>query len=103
MAIARRLRQGLVVTHGVAGASAFLADSSRLDAPALAVNPVDTTGASDTFVGVLAAALDLDASLEAGLRRASAAAGPACRACGAQTGGPNAAAIDTAVADLLPR
>src|SRR5207248_2776601 len=73
--IARRLRQGLVVTRGAAGASAFLADGSRLDLPALVIDPVDTTGAGDTFVGVLAAGLDLGASVPAALRRASAAAG----------------------------
>jgi ribokinase len=98
--IARRLRQGLVVTRGAAGASAFLSDGSRLDLPALAIDPVDTTGAGDTFVGVLAAALDLGASLEAALRRASAAAGLACLARGAQTAMPRSAAIDAAMADL---
>lgn len=103
MAIARRLRQGFVVTRGAAGVSALLVDGSRLDVPALAVDPIDTTGAGDTFVGVLAAALDLGASLEAGLLRASAAAGLACCACGAQTAMPNAAAIDRAVADLPSR
>jgi ribokinase len=97
---ARRLRQGLVVTRGAAGASAFLADGSRLDLPALAINPVDTTGAGDTFVGVLAAALDLGGRLEAGLRRASAAAGLACLARGAQTAMPRSAAIEAAMADL---
>jgi ribokinase len=100
--IARRLRQGLVVTRGAAGASAFLADGSRLDLPALAIEPVDTTGAGDTFVGVLAAALDLGASLETALRRASAAAGLACLARGAQTAMPGSAAIDAAVAGLPP-
>jgi ribokinase len=102
MGIARRLRQGLVVTRGAGGASAFLADGSRLDLPALAIEPVDTTGAGDTFVGVLAAALDLGASLEAALRRATAAAGLACLARGAQTAMPGAAAIDAAMADLPP-
>jgi ribokinase len=102
MGIARRLGQGLVVTRGAAGASAFLADGSRLDLPALAINPVDTTGAGDTFVGVLAAALDLGASLEAALRRASAAAGLTCLARGAQTAMPRSAAIDAAVAELPP-
>jgi ribokinase len=100
MKIARRLRQGLVITRGAAGASAFLSDGSRLDLPALAVDPVDTTGAGDTFVGVLAAALDVGASLEAALQRASAAAGLACLARGAQTAMPDAAAIDAAMARL---
>ncbi|MBV8937719.1 MAG: ribokinase [Alphaproteobacteria bacterium] len=98
--IAGRLRQALVVTRGAAGASAFLRNGSRLDVPALAIEPVDTTGAGDTFVGVLAASLDLGVSFEAGLRRASAAAGLACLGRGAQTAMPGAAAIDSAVADL---
>jgi ribokinase len=102
MGIAGRLGQGLVVTRGAAGASAFLADGSRLDLPALAIDPVDTTGAGDTFVGVLAAALDLGASLEAALRRATAAAGLACLARGAQTAMPDALAIDAAMANLPP-
>jgi ribokinase len=100
--IARRLRQGLVLTRGAAGATAFLADSTRLDLPALPIVPVDTTGAGDTFVGVLAAALDLGAGLEAALRRASAAAGLSCLARGAQTAIPGAAAIDAAMACLPP-
>jgi len=102
MGIARRLRQGFVVTRGPAGASAFLADGTRLDVPALTIDPVDTTGAGDTFVGVLAAALDLGMSLEPALRRASAAAGLSCVARGAQTAMPGAAAIDAAVAGLPP-
>jgi len=98
--IARRLSQGLVITRGAAGASALLRDGSRFEVPALAIDAVDTTGAGDTFVGVLAASLDLGANLEAGLRRASAAAGLACLARGAQTAMPRAAAIDAALADL---
>jgi ribokinase len=102
MGIAGRLRQALVVTRGAAGASAFLADGTRLDLPALPIEPVDTTGAGDTFVGVLAAALDLGADLAAALRRATAAAGLACLARGAQTAMPGAAAIDAAMANLPP-
>jgi ribokinase len=100
--IARRLRQGLVVTRGAAGASAFLADGGRLDLLTLTIDPIDTTGAGDTFVGVLAAALDLGADLKVALRRASAAAGLACLARGAQTAMPDAAAIDAAIAGLPP-
>jgi ribokinase len=98
--IAGRLRQALVITRGPGGASAFLRDGGRLDLPALAIDPVDTTGAGDTFVGVLAASLDSGVSLEFGLRRASAAAGLACLATGAQTAMPGAAAIDSAMAGL---
>src|SRR5262249_21714557 len=98
--LARRLRQGLVVTRGAAGALAILRDGIRIEVPALAIEPIDTTGAGDTFVGVLAAALDLGSTLEAALRRASAAAGLACLAHGAQTAMPNGAAIAAAVDQL---
>ena len=57
-ALARDLRQALVVTRGAAGAVAYLADGTRLSVPALPIEPIDTTGAGDAFVGVLAAALD---------------------------------------------
>jgi len=100
--LAYRLRQGVVVTYGAAGAIAFLADGSRLAVPALPIDPVDTTGAGDTFVGVLAAALDVGASLEFALRRAS-AAGLSCLTRGAQAAVPDAAAIDQAVRQLPGR
>jgi ribokinase len=69
LSIARRLRHGLVVTRGAGGATVFLADATTLRVPALPIEPVDTTGAGDTFVGVFAAALDSDASLEGQRRR----------------------------------
>ena len=98
--LARRLRQGLVVTRGGAGALALLRDGISIEVPALAIKPVDTTGAGDTFVGVLAAALDLGSPVEAALHRASAAAGLACLARGAQTAMPDEAAIAAAVGRL---
>ena len=98
--LARRLRQGLVVTRGGAGALALLRDGIKIEVPALAIKPVDTTGAGDTFVGVLAAALDLGSPVEAALHRASAAAGLACLARGAQTAMPDEAAIAAAVGRL---
>ena len=98
--IARRLSQGLIVTRGAAGATAFLAEGSRLDIPALAIAPVDTTGAGDTFVGVLAAGLDGGLPLAAALRRAGAAAALCCLNRGAQPAMPGAAAIDAPVARL---
>jgi ribokinase len=99
-AIAIRLKQALVVTRGADGARAFLPDGTRIDVPALAVEPVDTTGAGDTFAGVLAASLDAGLALESALRRASAAAALSCLALGAQEAMPGRAAIDAAVARL---
>lgn len=98
--VAGRLRRGLVITRGGAGALALLADGSRIQVPALAIEPVDTTGAGDTFVGVLAAALDAELRLEIALRRASTAAGLACLAHGAQSAMPDTHAIDTAMNQL---
>jgi ribokinase len=101
--LARELRQALVVTHGARGATAYLHEGGRIEVPALTIEPVDTTGAGDTFVGVLATSLDQGLALEAALRRASAAAGLACLARGAQTAMPDRAAIDAAVARLPSR
>src|SRR6516165_3802170 len=98
--LAERLRHGLVVTRGAAGAVALLREGTRIEVPALAIEPTDTTGAGDTFVGVLAAALDLGATLETALRQASAAAGLACLARGAQPAMPSDAEIAAAVARL---
>ena len=99
-ALARRLHQAFVVTRGGAGSTAFLADGGRIDTPALAIEPVDTTGAGDTFVGVLAAGLDRRLTLPAALREASAAAALACLANGAQSAIPDRAAIEKATARL---
>jgi ribokinase len=99
--IAQLPRLGLVVTRGPMGATAFLRGGGRIEVPALPIEPVDTTGAGDTFVGVLAAALDLGSTLESALRRASAAAGLACLARGAQSAMPDAAAISAVVEQLV--
>lgn len=98
--VAHRVRQALVVTRGGAGSTAFLAGGGQIAIPALPVAAVDTTGAGDTFVGVLAAGLDQGLALEAALRRASAAAGLACLAHGAQSAMPDRAAIEEAVRRL---
>ena len=89
-----------VVTRGARGATGYPHEGGRIEVPALAIEAVDTTGAGDTFVGVLAASLDQGLALQAALRRASAAAGLACLARGAQSAIPDRAAIDTAVARL---
>jgi ribokinase len=99
-AIATRLKQALVVTRGADGATAFLPDGTRIAVPALAIEPVDTTGAGDTFAGVLAAGIDAGLALEQALRRASASAALSCLALGAQEAMPGRAAIDAAMERL---
>jgi ribokinase len=97
---AEQIGEALVVTRGAKGACAYLRDGGLRTVPALPIAPIDTTGAGDTFVGVLAAGLDRGAALAVALREASAAAGLACLARGAQTAMPDRAAIDAALAGL---
>jgi ribokinase len=66
----------------------------------LSITPVDTTGAGDAFVGVLAAGLDQGHELTAALARASVAAGLACTKVGAQTSQPTAAEIEARLGEL---
>lgn len=83
----------MVATLGGRGCCA-LADGQYLLQPAFAVDAVDTTGAGDTFVGVLAAAFAQDRPLADGLRRAAAAAALATTLPGAQPSIPEASAVD---------
>jgi ribokinase len=99
-ATASRLRHALIVTRGGAGAIAYLVDGSIVEVPALKIAPVDTTGAGDTFAGVLGAGLDQGLPLDMALRRASVAAALACLAIGAQPAMPDRVAIDKAVSRL---
>ena len=96
--LARRLRRA--GGHRMAQRiGAFLHDGTKIEVPALPIEPLDTTGAGDTFVGALAQALDRKVRLQAALRRA-AAAGLACLARGAQTAMPDDAAITAAMPQL---
>ncbi|MBW8812529.1 MAG: ribokinase [Caulobacterales bacterium] len=95
--IAERLRSldvpCAVATLGARGCCA-LADGAYWLQPAFPVAPVDTTGAGDTFCGVLAGALCSGAPLADALRRASAAAALATTRLGAQASAPTAAEIE---------
>lgn len=74
----------VIVTLGSRGALARL-DGQLMRQAAFPVKPVDTTGAGDTFCGVLVAALSQGQSLAQGLRMASAAGALACTRPGAQS------------------
>jgi ribokinase len=97
--LARQHDLTCVVTLGAKGALAIGPKSAQRIA-AMPIEPVDTTGAGDAFVGVLAAALDLGQDLGAALRRASVAAALACTRLGAQTSQPAAAQIDARLGEL---
>lgn len=96
-------RHGLtcVVTLGSAGCLA-VGPELAVRVPALAVRPVDTTGAGDAFVGALAAWLDGGAGTEEALRAASVAAGCACEGVGAQTAQATRARIIERLEELGP-
>jgi ribokinase len=91
----------VVVTLGSQGCLAR-SGQQRLVQAAFAVNPVDTTGAGDTFSGTLVAALSQRLTLAQALRQASAAAALACTKMGAQSSIPTAAEVADFLAQHSP-
>ncbi|WP_282608782.1 ribokinase [Pelagibius sp. Alg239-R121] len=94
--IARALAESLdlivVVTLGAEGAVA--SDGTKeTRVETLPVEPIDTTGAGDTFAGVLAAGLDAGDDLKTAMRHAAAAGALACTKSGAQPSFPTGAEI----------
>lgn len=87
----------VVVTLGARGCCAR-ADGAFLLQPSFAVNPVDTTGAGDTFCGVLVASLARGLDFSECLRRASAASALACTRMGAQASVPAASEVEAMLA-----
>ena len=83
----------LVLTLGARGARLARGDV-RVAVPAVAVDVVDTTGAGDTFVGYLLAALEAGADERAALARACTAAALSVTRAGATPSIPEAAAVD---------
>jgi ribokinase len=92
-ALARKTSRTIVATLGAKGALAVPASGEAFLTPAPAITPVDTTGAGDTFVGVLASALAEGLDLPAAVKRACKAASLACLTLGAQSAMPRRAAI----------
>jgi ribokinase len=89
-------RQTIIVTLGPEGARAATPET-WVSVPAMAITPVDTVGAGDTFVGYLAAGLDEGLALEAAMRRAAVAASLACLKPGAQPSIPTRAEVEAAL------
>jgi ribokinase len=75
--------QTVIVTLGADGVIAMRA-GKLFKASGLAIEPVDTVGAGDTFCGYLAAGLDQGLEFASALKRAAAAGSLACTKAGAQ-------------------
>jgi ribokinase len=110
-ALAGAFAMGCVVTMGSGGAYASLPGGEwpggvwpggEWQVDTLPVEPVDTTGAGDAFVGVFAASLDAGLDAAEALHRASVAGSLACLTAGAQPSMPAAADIDQRLAGLAP-
>ena len=87
-----------VMTLGEAG-SVFFEGSSRIEQPAFALDAVDTTGASDAFVGAYGCGLAKGWHIRKILEFASAAAGLACAKHGAMSSMPTLAAVNRLLQD----
>jgi ribokinase len=96
-ALARRTGAPVIVTLGPDGALLALADRTQ-HFPGYRMTVRDTTGAGDTFTGVLAASLASGQPLATCVRRAVAASALAVTRDGARAGMPTAAAIDELLA-----
>ncbi|SHF50461.1 ribokinase [Kaistia soli DSM 19436] len=94
--LSKALGKTVIATLGSEGAVAS-ADGAEILVPALPVVPVDTTGAGDTFAGVLAALLDQGESLETALQFAAVAGSLSCTQAGAQPSFPRRSAIEAAL------
>jgi ribokinase len=100
-ALSRRFGNTVIVTLGADGAIAIAPDAAwRVGA--LDVKVVDTVGAGDAFLGVLAVSLDEGRDLPSSLRRASVAGALACTKAGARGGMPTRAMIDSRETELAP-
>lgn len=88
----------VVMTRGAEGALVARDGRVVVEIPARRVTAVDTTGAGDTFVGVLVATLAAGEPLDAALRAATAAASISVTRPGATTSMPSRAEIDALLA-----
>jgi ribokinase len=87
-AIASSFGPTCIVTAGARGAYAIAPDGTQAHAMARPIVPVDTTGAGDTFVGVLANGIAEGLEIGRAMERACAAASLSCLTAGAQAGMP---------------
>jgi ribokinase len=92
--LAREFGPTCIVTAGARGAYAVSGDGTQVHAAARPITPVDTTGAGDTFVGVLANGFAEGLKVGPAMERACAAAALSCLTPGAQAGMPQREALE---------
>lgn len=92
----------VIVTLGGDGAIVLRRDAEPVRVAGIAAQVVDTTGAGDTFCGVLAAALAAGDDLPDAVRRANAAASLSVEKPGAAGSVPDRTAIDARYAEAYP-
>ncbi len=98
--LAREIGRPVVVTLGAQGAAAFGA-GPVVQVGALPVEPRDTTGAGDAFIGAFAAVLARGGDIAEAMRYGSVAGGLACRGVGAQEALPGLDEIEARLCDLV--
>jgi ribokinase len=91
----------LIITQG-AEPTLHLSAAGVSRVPTIPVEPRDTTGAGDTFAGVLAGALSAGCDWPEALRRANVAAALSTLGLGAQTAMPTRAMVDAVLAGGRP-
>lgn len=92
----RRTGRTVIVTLGSEGAIAATPQGT-VRAQALAITPIDTVGAGDTFCGYLAAGIGEGMALDTAMRLAAAAGSLACQKPGAQPAIPLRIDVDAAL------
>jgi len=97
--LSRSLDLTAVITLGADGAVAA-GPEGQFNVSSLKIEPIDTTGAGDAFVGILAATLDQGDALSSALQKASTGAGLACMELGAQTSQPLTSDIQARLHDV---
>jgi ribokinase len=93
MRLNQERKQAIIVTLGADGVVA-VRNGTLHKAKGLAIEPVDTVGAGDTFCGYLAAGMDQGLKFDVALRRAAVAGSLACLKAGAQPSIPMQSEVD---------
>lgn len=89
----KQFKEKLITTKGENGVFYYVNDK-LMHVPAYSVNPVDTTGAGDTFNGALAVAIAEKKDLQSSVTFANAAAALSILKVGAQEGMPTRSAVE---------